>query len=248
MNSEAVLTFLRDEFHDERLSGFARLRRIPSVHVRKFIDYFAGLDESLQDELADALAQTALCLFIPSAPHPHKAGSVAYERYRDAMALMGGWRYGNVRRLKMRLAELENSSMDDCLAHGITPEILAMMRAVQLVQANEIRRVVKLALSQFCPTLTIAKKGGGVWDYQGVHQELEFCVTIDYGGRSGQLRYEIYSHDRQSGIAIERLSFEGVMGLSFAAWDCLEQKNLDQSVALLKELVRYCVELPKRLN
>ena len=160
---------------------------------------------------------------------------------------MVGWKYEKVGRLKMYLTELENSSMDACLANGVTPDALAMIRAVQPVQSKEIRRVVKLALLQFCPTLTITNKGGGVWDYRGLHQELEFCVTIDYGGRGDQLRYEIYSRDRQSGITIKRSSFEGIMGLSFGAWDCLEQNNLDQSIALLKELVHYCVELPKRL-
>lgn len=246
-SESALLNFLRNEFLCEQESDFARLRRIPSTRVRQFLDYFLALNESDQNELSEALAQLALCSFFPCALHPYKLGNVAYKRYVEASRLVWSWKYENIRSLRMCLAEAEQSSEDFRLSRGITPEIMAMMRAIQPVKSAEIRRVVKLAFSQLCDSLTISNDGGGAWSYKGVHRDTEFCVKIDYGGMNDQLRCEISIRDRQRLLSLDRLSFEQIMGLSFSAWNCLEQANLDQSIALLKDLVLYCVELSRRL-
>jgi len=43
------------------------------------------------------------------------------------------------------------------------------------------------------------------------------------------------------------LSYERLMGFSSGGWDCLEQSNLDQSIALLKDLIIYCTEISNHL-
>ena len=120
-----------------------------------------------------------------------------------------------------------------------------MIRAIKPVKAPEIRRVVKLALSQLFAPIDITHAGSD-WRYEGLYQGREICVAIDYGGYA-QLRYEVSIRDKERRIKLEGLSYEVIMGLSFAAWDCLEQSNLDQSIALFKDLIAYCVELPGRL-
>ena len=67
---DAITRFLRPEFRREQESGYALLRLIPSTSVRKFVDYFAALDEAGRDALSEALAQVALFSFFPSPPHP----------------------------------------------------------------------------------------------------------------------------------------------------------------------------------
>jgi hypothetical protein len=247
MKSEAFLAFLHDEFHREQGTGFARLNRIPSTSARKFIDYFATLDEHGKTALADAFAKKALLLFVRTAQHPSKMENEAYQQYRNSMALKCGWKYTKFRLLKPYLAELDQTASELRTSFGVTPEVLTMLQSIQPVQAKEIKPLVKLALLQMCPGLAITNKGGGLWQYAGAKQGIEFRFTVDYAGRADQLRYEIDIQDQKNGIIIERLSFEAVMGLSFAAWDCLEKNNLDQSIALLKELIIYCLELPARL-
>jgi hypothetical protein len=241
---DAVTSFLRAEFRREQASGYALLRLIPSTSVRKFLDYFAALDSADRDALSEALAQVALFSFFPTPPHPSLSDNVAYKRYTDSMALMWDLRYEGTRGLRMLLAEARMSP-DPAFAGELTKEMMEMIRAIKPVKAPEIRRVVKLALSQLFAPIDITHAGSD-WHYEGLYQGREICVAIDYGG-SAQLRYEVSIRDKERRIKLEGLSYERIMGLSFAAWNCLEQSNLDQSIALFKDLIAYCIELPRRL-
>ena len=241
----AVLNFLRDEFRREKENGFALLRRIPSTSVRQFMDYFLALNRADQDALAEAFAQLALTRFFPSESHPGESGNVAYKRYVDAMPLMWDWSYMGIRELRMVLA-VAKSEPDSSWSRSMTSEIRDRIGAIKPVKATEIRRVVKLALSQIFAPLAIEHEGQ-YWNYRGVNQDSEVCVTVDYAARHHQLDYQISVKNKEHGIVLEHLNYERVMGFPFAWWDCLEAANLDQSVALLKDLIAYCVEIPRRL-
>jgi hypothetical protein len=52
----------------------------------------------------------------------------------------------------------------------------------------------------------------------------------------------------QEHILFGGLNYERLMGLSFAHWDCLEQANLDQAIALLRELIVHCAEIVQQLT
>ena len=241
---DALTSFLRAEFHHEQASGYALLRLIPSTSVRKFVDYFAALDSADRDALSEALAQAALLSFFPSPPHPTLSDNVAYKRYTDSMVRKWDWKYEDTRGLRMLLAEARMSP-DSACASELTKEMMEMIRAIRPVKAAEIRRAVKLALTQLFAPIDITHAGSD-WRYEGLYQSKEICVAIDYGGHA-QLRYEVSICDKARRIKLEGLSYERIMGLSFAAWNCLEQSNLDQSMALFKDLITYCVELPGRL-
>jgi hypothetical protein len=244
-SQNAVMNFLRAEFRREQESGFALLRRTPSTSKRKFIDYFAALNGAEQEALSEALAQVALYLFFPSAPHPSRSGNLAYKRYCDAMVLGWDWKYEDVRTLRLMLAAAEKEPHSR-FGRGMTSEIRERIRAIKPVKSTEIRKVVKLALSQLFVPLTVSHEEQ-FWHYEGLLQGREVCVAIDYAARYRQLEYEISVKDKERGVMLERLNYERVMGLSYAHWDCLEQSNLDQSIALLKNFIIYCAEIPARL-
>jgi hypothetical protein len=241
----AVMNFLRAEFRREQKSDFALLRRIPSTGVRRFLDYFLALNELDKDTFSEALVQIALCLFFSNAPHPGKSGNAALKRYINELSLTWDWKYQSVRTLRMILAEAEENP-DSRFARAMTPEIRKMIQAIKPVKSTDIRKVVKLALSQLLVPLTITQKWQE-WHYEGLYHNREICIAIDCGSRFRQLDYKVSILDKERCITLKDLNYERIMGLSSASWNCLEQSNLDQSIALLKDFVIYCAEIPSRL-
>lgn len=94
----AVIKLLRAEFQRERDSDFALLRHIPSTVVRKFLDYFSALNEAGKLALSEALAEKALCTFLPG--EARNANSVAFQQYRASQLTMWDWKYLDVRMLR----------------------------------------------------------------------------------------------------------------------------------------------------
>jgi hypothetical protein len=244
-SQDAVMNFLCAEFRREQESGFALLRRIPSTSVRKFLDYFSALNEPSQDALTEGLARLSLTRFFASEPHPYASGNAAYRQYVDALPLMWDWKYEDIRMLRLMLVAAEREP-ESRFGRGMTPEIRDWIRSIKPTKSTEIRKVVKLALSQLFDQLTVSHEGQ-FWHYEGLLQGREVCVAIDYAASDRQLEYEISVKHKDRGVVLEGLNYERVMGLSFAHWDCLEQSNLDQSIALLKDLIVYCAEIPQRL-
>jgi hypothetical protein len=245
----AVRKFLRDEFRREQESNFALLRRIPSTDVRKFLDYFLALNKSDQSALAEGLAQHALVSFFSSMPNAFEASNAAFRQYLDAKCQMSGWKYTSVPAMRSMLA-VAKQDPNSQTANYLTKKMREQIDAIKPVKSTEIRKVIKLALSQLFVPLTVKRGGWVAWNYCGIHQGNEVCVSIDTGSRSRQLEYGVSVEHKKHGImfgGLGCLNYERVMGLSFAWWDCLERSNLDQSIALLKDLVIYCAEIPNRL-
>jgi hypothetical protein len=234
----AVLSLLRAEFQRERASEFALLRRIPSTGVRRFLDYFSALDEASQDALAEAMSDGALTIFFPhETENPYRKGNIAYKQYVDAQHQIADWKYENVQMLRSGLAASKQSATP-----WIPDDVARRIEAIRPVKSTEIRKVVKLALSQTVTSLKISQIHPGYWLYEGDLQDKAITIHIDYSNRRCQLDYGI-AHPYQSqtiGEVRVDLSYEKLMGLWAAEWDCLEQANLDQSVALLKELISHC--------
>lgn len=240
-----ALNFLRGEFRRERESGFSLLKRIPSTDVRKFIDYFSSLNEQDKETLSEAMVHRALCDFSPPAPNPYETGNVALEQYRNAMCLMGEIEYWSVReqRLALAVAKAEPQSR---FGRFMTDEIRQKIAAIKPVKSAEIRKVVKLALSHLFVPMEITHSGEQ-WHYEGVCNGNNICVTAIYAARYHQFEYEISVQNKKRRITLGRLNYERIMGLAAAWWDCLEQSNLDQSIALFRDFVVYCADIPDRL-
>jgi hypothetical protein len=239
------MVLLRAEFKRERASDFSVLRRIPSTSVRKFLDYFSALDEAGKDALAEGLAQRALLSIFPPDKPLCPTDNVAYRQYVDALPLMWDWKYEDVRGLRMLLAvaKLEPESN---IGISVTDDIRGWIEGIKPVKSTEIRKVVKLALSQIITPLAVTHEGQ-YWLYEGDFQGRAVSVTIDYSHRYHQLDYTVSVQKQERGILWKGLNYERLMGLSFADWDCLEQGNLDQSIALLKEIIVHCAAVHQLL-
>lgn len=246
MNANNVKSFLRAEFQREMETHFALLQRIPCASIRQFLDYFKALNSNEQNALAEALAEIALTVFFPSTTGSNPCDITAHKKYRDAVPRIWDLKYQDTQTLRMLLVEAEKKPEYSRRVRGMTPEIMEKIRAIKPVKSTEIRKVVKMALSQLFSDFS-AKQEAGLWHYRGKYQNTEVCVDINYAARYTQLFYEISVSDNTRGINLKGLSYERLMGLSVMGWNCLEQANLDQSIALLKDLILYCVELPKRL-
>jgi len=230
-----ILSLLRAEFQRERASDFALLRRAPSTGAQRFLDYFSTLKEADQDALADALSDRALLTFFPyETQSAYQKGNVAYKRYTGALVQMNEWKYACVRSLR---GALSLSRQTDEVR--IPPDILKRVEAIKPVKSTETRKVVKLALSQAFAPLKVTHDSGE-WLYEGHFQGRPISIVIDYSNSYFQLDYGIrHPYQETAKIRLD-LSYEGLLGIAAAAWDCLEQANLDQSAALLKDMIIHC--------
>ena len=244
-NEATVMNLLRAEFQKERFSDFKMLRRIPSTNARKFLDYFSALDEIGKDALAEGLAERAFSSICPEADVSRTCHrpNADWRRYVDALPLMWDWRYEGVRELRMRLA-VSRLEPESSLAASITDDVRKWIEDITPVKSAEIRKGVKLTLSQVIKPLTVTHRGQ-YWVYEGQLNATAISVTVDYSHRYHQLDYWVSAQDHKRGFW--GLNFERLMGLACAHWDCLEHANLDQSIALLKEVVVYCAEVLHRL-
>jgi hypothetical protein len=87
----------------------------------------------------------------------------------------------------------------------------------------------------------------GNWDYEGTCNSSRVKVSVDYGGRSAQLRYAVGVQSIEPPVTLDRAGFEVALGAGLGDWDFIVEENLGDSVALLSDLVRYVAELPRRL-
>jgi hypothetical protein len=243
---EAVKRLLRAAFQREQASNFELLRRIPSTEVRKFLDYFSTLAGAEKTALSEAMGQVAFLTFFPyEGEQPYQAGNPAYQRYADSMGPMWGWKYQAVRdaaRVDVTLLEKQPNPF-----FPLTNEIRNWLQNLRPAKPMEIRRLVKTAFSQIIVPLDVSHQGG-LWHYQGNLQGRPIRIKMDYQQRYAQFDYGIEHpyQEREPGRLRLDMGFEQLMGLS-CCWDCVEHANLDQSIALLKELVVRCAEFINEL-
>jgi hypothetical protein len=133
------------------------------------------------------------------------------------------------------------------MARRHPPEVLRRAEAIRPTTAGQIRQIVKRAFAERFDA-RYENRGGGDWKYFGRHAGRDFVVAIDYGGRSDQLRYEVKYEDVRTGIRPRRLCYEWLLGVGHGHWDFVTADNLEDSIALLCELVGELVEIPDRLD
>jgi len=115
------------------------------------------------------------------------------------------------------------------------------IQTIKLAKSTEIRRVVKLAFTLMISPLHASHRGG-LWQYDGLLNGRDITVNIDYHQKYAQFQYGI-THQFQSqeiGKLSVDLSYERLLGVGGGAWDVLEQASLDQSIALLRDLIIHC--------
>jgi len=108
-------------------------------------------------------------------------------------------------------------------------------------KSTETRRVVKLAFAQVISPLHTSDRGG-LWQYSGLLKARDITINVDYHQKYAQFEYGI-THPLQSqevGKLRVDLNYEGLLGVGRGAWDMVELSHLDQSIALLRDLIIYC--------
>jgi hypothetical protein len=198
-----------------------------------------------KDALAEGLAERALLSIFPDQAKQSYRLSAAYKRYVDAMPLMWDWKYEGVRELRMRLA-VAKLEPESSIGRSVTDDVRRFIEAIKPVKSTEIRKVVKLALSQIISPLKVTHDRA-IWLYEGDLRGRSVSVAIDHSHTYHQLDYQVLMPNQEH-ILFGGLNYERLMGLSFAHWDCLEQANLDQAIALLRELIVHCAEIVQQLT
>lgn len=242
-----VPDLVRAAVEHEAASDWEHARRVPSTYTWKIVDYLRSLAASERNALMDAFVANASYFFEPERDrclHAYAAGHEEYRKLHEALPLIWGWQYQDVRYLRAVWADVRSKRPSPAFAN--TPvEVLARADAIRPTTASQIRKVVKAAFKDRYGSRP-ENLGSGEWRYPGMHRGRTFAVSIDYGGWD-QLRYEVEYDDRTSGLAAKRLTYEGLVGAGLGHWDFLTADNLDESVTLLCELVEELVSLPERL-
>ena len=250
-DAQALHAFLRGEFDAEARSDFARLSRVPDTHVRHFIDYYRSLNAPDQNALADASTLWGMLRLAgrtASGDRETLETHPAWEKWLHEM-VMGRGRdphyYYSVPLLRTCLAQAKIDRAKG-KPSSVTRELVEYAATVRSVKAAELRKHVRSALCQLLGARP-SKIGGGDWDYEGTINGSRITVSIDYGGRSAQLRYDVSVQSAEPPIALGRMGFEVVLGAGLGEWDFIVEDNLGDSMKLLSEVVTYVAELPRRL-
>lgn len=242
--TDAALAYCRGALRREATSNFGRLRRIPSTFTWRAVDYVSSLGDPERQRLFETLARRGLVrLFTALPPPPDDPDDRAF---RDGVLRRSGPEYYDARMLRAILGDLRSSRPSPELLQT-PPEVIRRAASITPTSAAEIRKSMKAVLAERFGA-TPHNETGGVWHYRGGRSAgREFRLSVDYGGRSDQLRYDISYDDERSGIRARRLTYEGLLGFGLGQWDFVTAGNLNESIALLCELVEEMVGLPDRL-
>jgi hypothetical protein len=104
--------------------------------------------------------------------------------------------------------------------------------SIRSVKAPDLRREVHSVLWSVLGARP-SKIGGGDWDYEGTINGSRVKVSIDYGGRSAQLRYNVAIQSTEPPVTLERVGFEVLLGVGHGDWDFIVEENLSDSMALI---------------
>jgi hypothetical protein len=245
-NLDDLRRFCRSEFDAEAQQGFFTLRRVPSTNICGFLDYYSVLNSDDQSAFADAAALWASAR-ISGAASPEVQSELnqnpAWSRWQSWNA-MNGWRFPSIPELRLRAPE---ATMDRAKNQGGASQAIEKLTAsARAVRANELRKRVRIGLNEIFDTKPI-NRGGGWWTYEGVLNDSTLSISIDYGGRDAQLRYEVTARSESPPCRLERASFEAVLGVATGDWDFIVEENVEDSIRLLSQFVTYVSLLPRRV-
>jgi len=172
----------------------------------------------------------------------------AWEEWRHEM-VMGGSRdphhYYSVPLLRTCIAQAKIDRAKG-KPSSLPRELEEYAASIRSVKAPDLRKHVRSVMRSLLDARP-SKIGGGDWDYEGTINGSRVMVSIDYGGRSAQLRYEVAVQSTEPTVTIERAGLEVALGTGLGDWDFIVEENLSDSMALLSEFVAYVAELPRRL-
>jgi hypothetical protein len=246
--STQIHQFLIDEFSSEVSHGLPRLKKIPDTSVQGFLLYFSELEPMDQRALIEVLTRRSIHFFFPqdaASIYSETDGDLHYQRYHDAWRERPEMRPEGARALKT-IASLWKKGLFPPGVPAPPSGYLEMAESIEPARAAQIRKSVKNLFAQI-GIGQVENLGGGEWLYEGQIGTSPVAVTIDYGGMTAQLRYEVDLDCSSRALSFKGISFERLLGVGLGDWDLLTVNNLDEKVRLLGDLVAYIAALPERL-
>jgi hypothetical protein len=251
-SNEQLISFFRNELISEKATNWARLKRIPDTRVWRNLRLYETLNDIERVSFLDCLAGMACANygFILDLPEYDHGSHPFFGRWRHAMCgFMDGYfdkKFQSVPALRTAIAQFKIDT-----AKGkpscVTNELYEYALSVHGMKAPALRKRVKEAFVSI-GLQKIEKHGGGIYIYHCVMVGTAFKVVIDYGGRSAQLRYHVALLEFESRRGENRFSLDRAFGFGFGDWDFIIEENLENSVQMLCEAVRYSVALPDKVR
>lgn len=252
--------FLGAEFTREAGGGFARLSRVPDTHVRHFLDYYQSLDPPDRAALAEASTTWGSHTFAGSTIDGHQVDSrdvrsimqsnrawvawmneMTHRRDRDphwytSVPLLRDYRA--LATMRRKRGEPPPTSWDRMMEeyalsiHGAKVPLLRSLMRTMFTERFHGRAI---------------KGVGGDWTYEGALSDGLVQLSVDWGSQSAQLRYGVTIFTRSGTLHLMR-GFEGALGAGHGEWDFLTEKNAEDSIALLGDLIEDIADWPARLT
>jgi hypothetical protein len=243
--------FLRSEFELEASSGFKLARRVPDMRVKHFLDYYASLSTHGQDQLASA-ATLRGAIWISGEEGARDMPTV------NEMPAWKAWLHESVAGLS-RDPHYYHSVKDlqGCLAQAradiartrpvsVPQDLVDYANTIRGAKTPELRKRVSSAMKGlFEPApVTIGNNSGNC---DGMLGGSRVGIGLDFGSRYHQLGYRIEVDSTDPPGRLTRAGFEMALGIGLGNWDFIDDRNVDDSIVLLCEFVRYIAELPQRM-
>lgn len=245
----------------EVIGGFPRLRRTPSSTIVKYLDYFAGLDDTERAALLDANARIAALNFMPPRMAFEHLQSVmdgeVYKRYRQGMVspqFGAGLRYWDVRTIRYAVTDpeaiarwTETRSRRAFVPRDDPPPELVPdpdLTHLEPAKAPQLRSLLDPAFKAAFGARK--EKDAGRTLYSGVAADTPLTVAITYTNRGLQLIYDVKIPDETNKVLVKRASY-GLLFSGDPGWDYLTEENAEPSIALLCDCVAEIARLRNAL-
>jgi hypothetical protein len=241
--SEKLLAFFRSEFLNEERSGFARLKRVPDSEVVASLGWYQSLSAADRASFVDFVAHYAHHKygFLVGVPEIGLARHPFYSRWRDVNIRFPFRSNRNVMMLRNAVRQYKIDRHRG-VASCVSEDLFRFAESVKSVNAPELRKRTRAVLNEFGFRKTDEYGGNRcMWEGQ------EFEVEVDFRSRAAQLRYGIIPSQFRN-EAVDRLSFEVVLGMGVGWWDYIVEENVQDVFRLLEELIQYAASLPRRLR
>jgi hypothetical protein len=125
----------------------------------------------------------------------------------------------------------------------VSEDLFRFAESVKSIKAPELRKRVRATLNKFGYEQTDPYGGHRcIWDGQ------EFEVNVDFGARNAQLRYSVTPSEFRALHPRGTFCFEVALGMGFGHWNYIVKENVDDVFLLFEELIKYAVDLPRRMR
>lgn len=240
-----LFEFFLGEIEEEERLGFPRVGSIPDSYTTSRLAYYRQLNEQASRSFRECSALFACrCYgFVVNAPPFDHTQHAFFERWVQDPWWLAVRNGETCRSVPMLRAQVQQYKMD--LKAGRPSSVsygeFNYASTVRSIKAPELRKRVRAALTPLgFYKLDELKR------YCCRQQECEFRVSVDFGGRSSQLRYGVYLPDFER--SNRELCMETALGFGMGNWDYIVEENVDQVFAIFSTAIEYCLALPERLR